>query len=181
MQMGRLTWACAGMVVDEADQPGYIGARAHTNNTGELSGLWYALERAERRAPGRGREVIHTDSLYALNMTTGKWMPRTKGRRNAAMVADMRRKWRRVQRLRPGEVALQHVRSHIKVPGNELADWLADQGAAGATMTLERATMWMSGWMRKQHPDGACEDSARPPGRPPGRPALAPIPHPNTL
>ena len=77
-------------------------------------------------------------------MTTGKWMPRTKGRRNAAMVADMRRKWRRVQRLRPGEVALRHVRSHIKVPGNELADWLADQGAAGATMTLERATTWMS-------------------------------------
>ena len=97
------------------------------------------------------------------------------------MVADMRRKWRRVQRLRPGEVALQHVRSHIKVPGNELADWLADQGAAGATMTLERATMWMSEWMRRQHPDGTCEDSARPPGRPPGRPALAPIPHPNTL
>ena len=78
-----------------------------------------------------GREEIHTDSLYALNMATGKWMP-SRGHRNAEMIAGLRRQWRRLQRARPHEVRLRHVRSHTRVAGNELADWLATAGAKGA-------------------------------------------------
>ena len=83
-----------------------------------------------------------------MHMTTGRWMPRKQGRRNAPLIAKLRALWRRVQRRRPGEVELRHVRSHIRVPGNELADWLADQGRsafAQADMTDE-ADGWIKGW-----------------------------------
>jgi hypothetical protein len=33
-----------------------------------------------------------------------------------------------LQRQRDAEVELRHVRSHTRVSGNELADWLADVG-----------------------------------------------------
>ena len=35
--------------------------------------------------------------------------------------------------LLSGEVRLQHARSHVLVPGNELADWLAEKGTHGET------------------------------------------------
>jgi len=127
----------------------YLDAPAHTNNTGEMSAMYYALRRASHRKQNVGREIIHTDSLYAMNMATGKWMPSRK-HRNAKMVARLRREWRRVQQRRPGEVRIQHVRSHIKVPGNELADWLADRGAKGAATTTGEATTWIQSWLRHQ-------------------------------
>ena len=65
-----------------------MGASAHTNNTGELSALMVAIRRALRRPPQVGAEVIHSDSLYAINMTTGKWRPRVK--RNMDMIAQLR-------------------------------------------------------------------------------------------
>merc|ERR1712185_86360 len=129
--------------------PDFLDAPGHTNNTGELSGLYYALERAGRRQPRRGREEIMSDSLYALNMTTGRWMPSKKGQRNADMIARLRRAWRRVQRLRPNEVRLCHVRSHIKVPGNELADRLADLGKDHGGMSVRKAATWLDEWLRR--------------------------------
>ena len=117
-----LTWAIAGNVAtatdvakDRADPKDDIGAAAHTNNAGELSAMYYALQRAVARQARKGREHIHTDSLYAMHMTTGRWMPRKQGRRNAPLIAKLRALWRRVQRRRPGEVELRHVRSHIRV------------------------------------------------------------------
>ena len=100
--------------------------------------MFYALERAGKRPANVGREIIHTDSLYALNMTRGKWMPRAKGKRNAPLIERLRKLWRKIQRARPGEVTLRHVRSHIQVPGNELADWLAERGALRARPALWR-------------------------------------------
>ena len=169
----------AGQVVTERDEDGYIGARAHTNNTGELSAMHHALCRALTRLRGAGREVIHTDSLYTMNMTMGKWMPRRglAGHRNRDFITRLRALWRRVQRTRPREVEICHVRSHIMVPGNELADWLADVGAkgdGGDDMTV-RASTWLRGWLR-QHNDGVGGRSHTAPsgplpghgGRPPG-------------
>ena len=129
---GKLVDAIAGKVQTDPTGPRYMGAAAHTNNTGELTGMRVALQAAGKRGRGAGGEVIHSDSLYAINMTTGKWMPKSRGtgRRNASMIAEMRREWRAVQRKRPGEVTIRHVRSHIKVPGNEIADFLADAGAS---------------------------------------------------
>ena len=62
-------------------------------------------------------------------------MPRRQ-HRNAPMVADMRRLWRQVQLRRPGEVTMCHVRSHTKVPGNELADWLAAAAASKVVVVV---------------------------------------------
>ena len=128
------------------------------------------LQRAVARPARRGRELVHTDSLYAMHMTTGRWMPRKQGRRNAPLIAKLRALWRRVQRRRPGEVELRHVRSHIRVPGNELADWLADQGRsafAQADMTDE-ADGWMTTWIRQHaattRQPGAGGGTERPPG-----------------
>ena len=184
--MGTLEWATAGQVVTERDEdglppPGYIGARAHTNNTGELSAMHHALRRALTRPRGAGCEIIHTDSLYAMNMTTGKWMPRRglAGHRNRDLITRLRTLWRRVQRARPREVEIRHVRSHIQVPGNELADWLAEVGAKGdgGDDMLEGATTWLRGWLRQQHDGMGGRNDTAPSGplpghggRPPGGP-----------
>ena len=67
------------------------------------------------------------DSLFARNLTMGVWLPR-KGR-NLALVKQLRAEWRQVQ-IRRGRhaVKIEHVRSHTGIPGNELADKLAERG-----------------------------------------------------
>ena len=124
----------------------YIGAQAHTNNTGELTALHLALTRALARPAGRGKEDIWSDSLYAINMTNGMWTQKRK--RNREIIARTRALWRRLIRQRPGEVRLRHVRSHIRVPGNELADWLAEVGrVTGRGTTAVQAGCWLRRWM----------------------------------
>ena len=124
-------------------------APTHTNNTGEITALYVALTRALRRPRGAGREDVHTDSLYALNMATGKWMP-SRGHRNTKMIEELRSLWRRLQRARPHEVRLRHVRSHTRVAGNELADWLADAGAQGGRPSRQWAEQRLRGWLAEQ-------------------------------
>ena len=66
------------------------------------------------------------DSLYARNLTMGIWMPRGE---NLSLVREVRGMWRKTQALRGRHaVRIEHVRSHTAVPGNELADQLADMG-----------------------------------------------------
>ena len=108
-------------------------------------------------------------------MTTGKWMPK-KGHRNSELIRNLRSLWRKVQRARQNKVRIVHVRSHTKIPGNELADWLADQGAnKSPTGDIERSTVslwsamtWMREWLRvamtEARPEGPRAESARPPG-----------------
>ena len=157
-----LTWASSISVQIEDGGAGHIGAHAHTNNTGELTALHEAIARADSRPAGTAYEEIRTDSLYAMNVTTGRWLPRSA--RNRDIVARLRCRWRRLQKDRPGEVRITHVRSHIDVPGNELADWLADHGRFGEC-TLSRedaqrwkamAATWMAEWARGhgRGPDG---------------------------
>ena len=124
----RLTWVDSGAVITEAQDPAYIGAPAHTNNTGELTAMYRALERAlgQPRRP----HVIHSDSLYTIHMITGRWMSRRKGACNRDLINATHALialYRRLQRSVAG-IYLRHVRSHIRVPGNELADRLAGVG-----------------------------------------------------
>ena len=149
---GEVTWAVAGKVTTEEESPAWIGATAHTNNTGELTAMHYALQRAAARAPGKGKEVIWSDSLYTINMTTGMWLPKRK--RNNDVIARLRHTWRWVQRARPGEVSIRHVRSHTKVPGNELADQLAETGRVGGNPTAREASAWLTRWRAKQSGSG---------------------------
>ena len=63
----------------------------------------------------------------ALRATTGVWLPRH--RKNIQLVKELRQAWRLAQiRRGRGAVRIEHVRSHTAVPGNELADMLAEKG-----------------------------------------------------
>ena len=151
-----------GIVATDEQESEYIGCSKHSNNTGEITALYYALERVLTRAPGGGRDTVHSDSLYALNMATGKWMPRRKGKANAPVITKLRALWRRVQRCRPGEVDLAHVRSHTKVPGNELADHLAVPAMYRGycmPMSTDMAKAWMTRWLRRMMADGEARDA----------------------
>ena len=132
----------------------HIGATAHTNNTGELTAIYVALSNALRRRKGRGKEIIWSDSLYAINMITGAWVP-SKRSRNKEVVRRTRDLWRRLQRERGKEVTLRHVRSHIKVPGNEMADWLAEQGRMSGERSGKIETSsgvrWLREWLAREH------------------------------
>ena len=145
----KLTHVRFGTVVTEPGRKNYVGATKHSNNTGELTALIEAIRRCATRREGIAREIIHSDSLYAINMASGKWTPRK--RQNELIICALREEWRRLTKLRGGEVTLKHVRSHVKIPGNELADWLAGRGIAeimkAETEELEIATRWMRVWV----------------------------------
>ena len=124
---------------------------AHTNNTGEMTAMSRALDRAAQRSAVP--HVIHSDSLYTIHMTTGHWMPRCK--RNRDMVERLQVKYRRLQRRGAG-VFLRHVRSHIRVIGNELADQLA----GGGCHDLASAREWLRRWVGEQSAPGGLGDRA---------------------
>ena len=109
----------------------------------------YMIRRARQRPRGSGGEDLWSDSLYAIHMTTGRWMP--KCTRNVEFIRNLRRDWRALQRHRPGECRLRHVRSHTKVPGNEIADWLAERGAANHHECASSAAKWATNYLQEQY------------------------------
>ena len=126
---GRLTWAVGTQVGTRGHERS--AATKMTNNTGELLALLLAIRRAAQRRNAPSRETIWVDSLYARNLTMGIWLPRRKV--NIELVREVREAWRRCSiRRGVGTVRIQHVRSHTGVPGNELADQLADAAAREA-------------------------------------------------
>ena len=74
-------------VQTDTKEKDYVGARAHTNNTGELSAMHYSLCSALQRPPGEGKAIIWSDSLYTINMTTGRWIPKCK--RNRVLIENL--------------------------------------------------------------------------------------------
>ena len=142
------------MAIEPSDGAEYVGATRHTNNTGELTAMHAMIDRALATPAGRQRVVMNSDSLYAINMTQGVWMPAK--RQNHEIIRSLRRKWQRLQRARPGEVTMRHVRSHIGITGNELADYLAGRRETDETEdeTLEAARDWLHSWdAQRTRPD----------------------------
>ena len=144
-----------------------------------------ALHRAARRGKGAPKEIIWVDSLYARNMTMGVWLPK-KGR-NLELVKQLRAEWRQVQ-IRRGRhaVKIAHVRSHTGVPGNELADKLAEWGLyldekdPNLPYGIEKARPMMREIVKR----GQMPDPPQPPGAagpPPPRGGGTPHSNPPTL
>ena len=52
----------------------FIGADKHTNNTGELSAIYWGIKAAER--DGVREVVIRYDYKYAAGMARGLWKPK---------------------------------------------------------------------------------------------------------
>jgi len=138
----ELSYVESTRVIIEKGDPDFIGAKKHSNNTGECTAMYRALSRALSRPPLAGDEDIWADSLYAINMTTGKWMPGK--HKNETIIRNLRQKWKQVQEHRGANaVRLRHVRAHTGVLGNELVDRLAAYGGSGKSADMAWATQQM--------------------------------------
>lgn len=60
-------------VPTDPDDPYYCQCTVSSNNTGELLGMWNALQWAKRQG-GDETFAIVFDSMYACNVTRGLWM-----------------------------------------------------------------------------------------------------------
>ena len=139
--------------------PIWLGARVHTNNTGEVSAIGEAcryLLRVHAGLPPDHPRVatIYYDSTYAYRAVTYL----SKARENVELIDTVAALVTAVRRL--FTLSFQHVRAHTGIYGNEVADRLADRGAHGRVSP--HATTWT------ERPPGPLGDPPEPP--PPARP-----------
>ena len=110
---------------------GYRGPTKHSNNTAEMTALLEAVRDEAGRAAA-GPTEFDVDSLYAINIATGKWGVK-RGRQNAELARRLYEAYEGLRRQRPrGHVWVRHVRAHTRVRGNEVVDGLAKKAAADA-------------------------------------------------
>ena len=80
-QVLRLTEARCGRVATSANTQGYVGARKHSNNTGELTALLHAVEDELHRGDPTSAVTIHVDSHQPVRDTHGdRQVARQKGK-----------------------------------------------------------------------------------------------------
>ena len=120
----------SGRVITDPNHPLWIGAEIGSNNTGELTAIYWALEWALHHADVPASEyegnvivTIYSDSNYALNMVFGSWKPST----NKKLIQEIRSFADYVSRYITIEHS--HIRAHSGFKWNEVADRLADKGA----------------------------------------------------
>ena len=127
---GKILAAYAGPVVTDDDDLDHLGAEVGSNNTGELSAIWWAMYILR----GRLSEIfmdedetfeitIYGDSEYAGKMANGTWKPKE----NKGLVAEVRKLWE-LSQLNGFNLVWAHVRAHQGNYYNELADKLANIG-----------------------------------------------------
>ena len=120
--LGFLIDFCGPVVVD-AFQPLFIGAHVRTNNTGELSGLIFALRWIREHIPPDQPVIVEYDSEYAALTTQGKY----KARANTSLVISARSAYSHVS----SRVVWRKMASHTGLFLNDRADTLAKCGASG--------------------------------------------------
>lgn len=120
----------SGRVITDPNHPLWLGAEIGSNNTGELTAIYWALEWALLHADvdaseyeGNGIVTIYSDSNYALNMVFGNWKPST----NKKLIQEIRSYADYVSRVIT--IKHSHIRAHSGFKWNEVADRLADKGA----------------------------------------------------
>ena len=107
----------AGAVSISSGDTEFIGADKHTNNTGELSAIYWGIKAAERE--GLSEVVIRYDSKYAAGMARGLWRPKS----NKELVQRVRKA---VQDA-TCTIWWKHVKGHSGDKWNDRADELADE------------------------------------------------------
>ena len=101
----------------------WIGASRATNNTGELTAIYVALQTAQAHSSAGDTVRILPDSIMALCTTTGAWTPHTHKvpiARNVRELASLRRR----------HACEPTIKGHSM---NERANELADLGAQTTT------------------------------------------------
>ena len=110
-----------GRVITDAGHPLYIGANIGSNNTGELSAIYHALQWI--KSSGATSVDIYSDSNYALNMVFGNWRPST-NKKLINMISELA-----LEVAKTVDISNAHIRAHSGFKWNEVADRLADRGA----------------------------------------------------
>jgi len=119
---GKEHFRSNGLVVTDPYHHDYVGAERHTNNTAEISAVYWAMRTAI--ALGVERAVIVSDSKHAVAMVKGEMS----AHKNKALVRQARALYiENAQRFR-----FRWVKGHAGHRWNELADKLAGE-ALGRT------------------------------------------------
>ena len=110
---------CGPVILDPAHAD-FVGAEAHTNNTGEMSAMANMLRMLLSRND-RHDGVIYHDSEYTAQMARALWTPNS----NKALARTLRELYKQVKQQR--QLRLQKIRARA------MADRCADEGARGTT------------------------------------------------
>ena len=115
---GKLIEQMYGKVITDRNHFKYIGAEVGSNNTAELSAIYWALSYVEEQ--NLEGVTIYTDSMYALNLIFGNWKPKS----NLTLVKNTKS----LADTLGDKVTAKHIRAHSGLKWNELADELANRG-----------------------------------------------------
>lgn len=121
-----------GPVVTDSNSQYFLGAEHGSNNTAELSAICEALLWLRDHETSCCPAVIHYDSKYAANVSTGKWA----ASKNTEMVSIAQALVDEVMQTR--KLRFEHVKAHSGQLQNEHADELAKLGATGSCCRLGR-------------------------------------------
>ena len=126
--------------LNKTDAANYLEAKAHTNNTGELSAIgkalwWIKDELAAQRLQDIDEVSIVSDSLYAIQMTRGTWKPQS----NKSMIWRLKQLKKQAEEILP--VRLRWTKAHTKEKTeeafwNDKVDGLAKEGARSLVMRV---------------------------------------------
>ena len=106
-----------GPVVTDKQDEFYQRCEIGSNNTGELTGILQALLWA-RQHGGQEPFALCYDSMYAANITSGMWKPKT----NKGIASLCHGHFLTESERRTGGVHLIHIKGHSDQLGNEKAD-----------------------------------------------------------
>jgi ribonuclease HI len=115
-----------GKVITDANHPKYIGAEVGSNNTGELSAIYWALTIIQDNNDTNDVFTIYGDSMYAGKMASREWRPKE----NVDLVRKVADLWDSLSRA-GHNFSWLHVKAHSGHKWNDLADRLASTAASG--------------------------------------------------
>jgi ribonuclease HI len=139
----NIVTACGPVVtVENSDE--YIGAEKKTNMTGELCGIYFALQEIAQMPRG-AKVLLRFDCIPAVMIAAGIFKPKT----NRELARRVQELWRRVT-VDAGVVLIgMHAKGHSKIYGNTKADAMADRGReASQASVLYRTVAEFGGALR---------------------------------